>query len=167
LDTRVQAGTPPDVAFWQVAQLVQYQDQLQPMDALGADAASYNDFFLAPMTMDGKWLGLPIKADVKSIIWYSPANFEALGYTVPTTWEELDALVEKMVADAQVPWSMGFESGDATGWTGTTSFRILCSYSRVLNLSLASSMAAFPTMIPVLSRPTKPMANGPWMKNIL
>jgi len=119
LDTRVQAGTPPDVAFWQVAQLVQYKDQLKPMDTLGADAASYNDFFLAPMTVDGKWLGLPIKADVKSIIWYSPTNFEALGYTVPTTWEELDALVEKMVADGQVPWSMGFESGDATGWAGT------------------------------------------------
>src|SRR5688572_28577016 len=119
LDTRVQAGTPPDVAFWQVAQLVQYQDQLVPMDTLGADAASYSDFFVTPLTIDGKWLGLPIKADVKSIIWYSPANFEALGYEVPTTWEELDALVEQMVADGQVPWSMGFESGDATGWTGS------------------------------------------------
>jgi alpha-glucoside transport system substrate-binding protein len=119
LDTRVQAGTPPDVAFWQVAQLVQYKDQLKAMDSLGADKASYNDFFITPMTVDGKWLGLPIKADVKSIIWYSPANFEALGYEVPTTWEELDALVEKMVADGQTPWSMGFESGDATGWTGT------------------------------------------------
>ena len=31
LDTRVQAGNPPDVAFWQVAQLVQYQDQLQEL----------------------------------------------------------------------------------------------------------------------------------------
>jgi alpha-glucoside transport system substrate-binding protein len=119
LDTRVQAGTPPDVAFWQVAQLVQYQDQLKTMDSLGADASNYSDFFIEPMTIDGKWLGLPIKADVKSIIWYSPANFEALGYEVPATWEELDALVEKMVADGQVPWSMGFESGDATGWTGT------------------------------------------------
>jgi alpha-glucoside transport system substrate-binding protein len=119
LDTRVQAGTPPDVAFWQVAQLVQYEDQLIPMDTLGADAASYSDFFITPMTINDKWLGLPIKADVKSIIWYSPANFEALGYTVPATWEELDALVEQMVADGQVPWSMGFESGDATGWTGT------------------------------------------------
>jgi len=119
LDTRVQAGTPPDVAFWQVTQLVQYQDQLKEMDALGADQSSYSDFFLNPTTVDGKWLGLPIKADVKSIIWYSPTNFEALGYEVPTTWEELDALVEQMVADGQVPWSMGFESGDATGWTGT------------------------------------------------
>jgi alpha-glucoside transport system substrate-binding protein len=119
LDTRVQAGTPPDVVFGQVAQLAQYQDQLVSMDYLGANRESYSDFFLNPATIDGKWLGLPIKADVKSIIWYSPANFEALGYEVPTTWEELDALVEQMVADGQVPWSMGFESGDATGWTGT------------------------------------------------
>ena len=119
LDTRVQAGNPPDVAFWQVSQLVQYQDQLQPMDALGANRDNYGEFFLDPVTIDGAWLGLPIKADVKSIIWYSPANFDALGYSVPTTWEELDALVEQMAADGNVPWSMGFGSGDATGWTGT------------------------------------------------
>src|SRR6266487_326422 len=119
LDTRVQAGTPPDVAFWQVAQLVQYKDKLKTMDSLGADKASYSDFFVTPMTVDGQWLGLPIKADVKSLIWYSPAHFEALGYKVPTTWDELDALVEKMAADKNVPWSLGFGSGDATGWTGT------------------------------------------------
>jgi len=119
LDTRVQAGNPPDVAFWQVSQLVQYQDQLVPMDELGANAENYGQFFLDPVTVDGAWLGLPIKADVKSIIWYSPVNFEALGYEVPETWDDLNALVEQMVADGQVPWSMGFESGDATGWTGT------------------------------------------------
>jgi alpha-glucoside transport system substrate-binding protein len=119
LDTRVQAGTPPDIAFWQVTQLVQYQDQLKTMDSLGANRDNYSDFFLEPMTIDGKWLGLPVKADIKSIIWYSPANFEALGYSVPSTWDELDALVEQMVADGNVPWSMGLESGDATGWTGS------------------------------------------------
>lgn len=119
LDTRVQAGTPPDIAFWNVSQLVQYQDQLKTMDDLGANRENYADFFVNPGTIEGKWLGLPVKADVKTIIWYSPANFEALGYTVPTTWDELDALVEKMVADGQVPWSMGLESGDATGWTGS------------------------------------------------
>ncbi|NJC97102.1 MAG: hypothetical protein C3F07_09960 [Anaerolineales bacterium] len=119
LDTRVQAGTPPDIAFWNVAQLVQYQDQLKTMDELGAHRDNYADFFLNPGTINGKWLGLPVKADVKTIIWYSPVNFEAFGYTVPTTWDELDALVEKMVADGNVPWSMGFESGDATGWTGS------------------------------------------------
>lgn len=119
LDTRVQAGTPPDIAFWNVTQLNQYKDKLFPMDELGASQDSYIPGATDPGMVDGKWLGLPVKSDVKTIIWYSPANFEALGYTVPTTWDELDALVEKMVADGNVPWSMGLESGDATGWTGS------------------------------------------------
>jgi alpha-glucoside transport system substrate-binding protein len=89
------------------------------MDQLGVNADSYADFFKSQGTVDGKWLGLPIKADVKTIIWYSPVVFEAKGYTVPTTWDELDALVEQMVTNGDVPWSMGFESGDATGWTGS------------------------------------------------
>lgn len=119
LDTRIQAGTPPDVAFWQVTQLTQYKDKLVDMETLGANGANYAGYWQTIGTVDGKWLGLPVKADPKTLIWYSPKQFEAAGYTVPTTWEELDALVEKMVADGRVPWSMGMESGDATGWTGT------------------------------------------------
>jgi len=119
LDTRVKAGTPPDVAFWNVTQLVQYKDLLKPMDTLGASNDNYITGSTDPGTIDGKWLGLPVKTDLKTIIWYSPANFQAAGYQVPTTWDELNSLVEKMVADGKVPWSMGFESGDATGWTGS------------------------------------------------
>ena len=91
------------------------------MDSLGAHSENYADFFVKPGTVNGKWLGLPVKADVKTIIWYDPANFEAYGYTVPTTWDELNTLVDQMANDSNspVPWSMGFESGDATGWTGT------------------------------------------------
>lgn len=119
LDTRVQAGTPPDVAFWNVTQLQQYKDKLVDMDTLGASKDAYIPGAVDPGVIDGKWIGLPVKSDIKTIIWYSPANFEAFGYTVPTTWDELDALVEKMVADGNVAWSMGLESGDATGWTGS------------------------------------------------
>lgn len=119
LDTRVQAGTPPDVAFWNVTQLIQYQDKLFAMDELGASADAYIPGAIDPGVINGRWLGLPVKSDIKTIIWYSPANFEAFGYSVPTTWEELDRLVEQMVADGLVPWSMGLESGDATGWTGS------------------------------------------------
>ena len=108
LDTRVKAGTPPDIAFWNVTQLVQYKDMLKPMDTLGANKASYIPGSTDPGTIGGKWLGLPVKTDLKTIIWYSPANFQAAGYQVPTTWADLDALVEKMVADGKVPWSMGF-----------------------------------------------------------
>lgn len=119
LDTRVKAGTPPDIAFWQVTQLNQYKDILIPLTDLGVHVENYPDFWKDLGTVDGKWLGLPVKADPKTMIWYSPKNFSEAGYTIPTTWDELDALVEKMVADGKVPWSMGFESGDATGWTGT------------------------------------------------
>ncbi|MBI4673266.1 MAG: extracellular solute-binding protein [Chloroflexi bacterium] len=119
LDTKVQAGTPPDIAFWNVTQLNQYKAKLVPMDQLGATKANYADFFTTPGTIDGKWLGLPVKADIKTIIWYSPVVFQAKGYTVPKTWDELNALVDKMAAAGDVPWSMGLESGDATGWTGS------------------------------------------------
>ncbi|MFH1907165.1 MAG: hypothetical protein ABIL11_07275, partial [Chloroflexota bacterium] len=52
LDTKVQAGTPPDIAFWNVAQLVQYETKLKTMDSLGANAENYADFFKAPGTVN-------------------------------------------------------------------------------------------------------------------
>lgn len=48
-----------------------------------------------------------------------PAQFPANGNTILTTLDELNTLVEEMVSNNQVPWSMGFESGAATGWTGS------------------------------------------------
>ncbi len=119
LDTRVQAGTPPDIAFWNVTQINQYADLLVPVTDLGVNEANIPSFWRDLATVNGEWLGMPVKADVKSIIWYNPVNFEAFGYQVPTTWDELDALVEQMVADGNVPWSMGLESEAATGWTGS------------------------------------------------
>jgi alpha-glucoside transport system substrate-binding protein len=89
------------------------------LSTVGAAKDNYASFWIDLGSANGTWYAIPVKADIKSIIWYSPAQFEAFGYTVPTTWEELDALVEKMVADGNVPWSMGFGSDAATGWTGS------------------------------------------------
>jgi len=61
----------------------------------------------------------PYKADVKSLVWYSPENFEDAGYTVPATMEELMALTDKIVADGGTPWCIGLGSGGATGWPAT------------------------------------------------
>jgi alpha-glucoside transport system substrate-binding protein len=118
LDTQVKGGTPPDVAFWQITQAVQYQDKLVAMDTLGGHKENYAQYFIDQGSVGGKWLGLPVKLDVKPLIWYSPAVFKAKGYTVPTTWDDLVKLADKMVADGNVPFSMGLESGPATGWTG-------------------------------------------------
>ena len=89
------------------------------MDELGASQDSYIPGATDPGVIGGRWIGLPVKSDIKTIIWYSPVNFEAFGYTVPTTWDELVALADQMVADGKIPWSLGLESGDATGWTGS------------------------------------------------
>ena len=65
---------------------------------------------------DNIW-GIPYKADVKSTIWYPIKAFEAKGYTVPKTWDELIALSDKIVADGSNPWCVSAGGpGDATGW---------------------------------------------------
>ncbi|WP_373352857.1 ABC transporter substrate-binding protein [Pseudoroseicyclus sp. CXY001] len=61
----------------------------------------------------------PYKADVKSLVWYVPENFEDAGYEVPETMEDLKALTEQIVADGETPWCVGLGSGGATGWPAT------------------------------------------------
>jgi alpha-glucoside transport system substrate-binding protein len=119
LDAAVQS-TPPDILIWPTIEpLALYSDQLLPLGDLMAEQTNYADFWVNIGTVDGEWLALPVKADIKSIVWYSPAQFEAFGYEVPTTFEGLEDLVEQMVADGNVPWSMGMENGANTGWTGS------------------------------------------------
>ncbi len=68
---------------------------------------------------DTKMFAMPYKADVKSLVWYSPDNFADAGYEVPGTMEELIALSEQIVADGGTPWCIGLGSGGATGWPAT------------------------------------------------
>jgi alpha-glucoside transport system substrate-binding protein len=63
--------------------------------------------------------GFFFKVDVKSLVWYSPENFEDAGYNVPQSMEELKALTNQIVADGGTPWCIGLGSGGATGWPAT------------------------------------------------
>ena len=73
-------------------------------------------------TVDGKGYGLPARANVKSFVWYSPADFKAKGYAIPTTLDEMKTLSDKIAADGGTAWCAGIESGVATGWTITDWF---------------------------------------------
>jgi alpha-glucoside transport system substrate-binding protein len=53
---------------------------------------------------------------VKGNVFYPKKTFEAKGYTVPKTWDELETLQTKMAADGIPAWCLGIESGAATGW---------------------------------------------------
>jgi alpha-glucoside transport system substrate-binding protein len=66
-----------------------------------------------------KFFAFPYKADLKSLVWYSPENFKDAGYEIPTTMEELIALSDKIVKDGGKPWCIGLGSGGATGWPAT------------------------------------------------
>jgi len=65
------------------------------------------------------FFAIPYKADLKSLVWYSPDNFAEAGYEVPQSYEDLKALTEKIVADGKTPWCIGLGSGGATGWPAT------------------------------------------------
>ena len=66
-----------------------------------------------------KLFAFPWKADLKSLVWYVPANFKEAGYKIPKTMEELKALTEQIVKDGGTPWCIGIGSQAATGWPAT------------------------------------------------
>lgn len=67
---------------------------------------------------DGKPMvaGVWERVNVKSLVWYPKKAFDAAGYKVPATWDELMKLQNQIVADGDTPWCIGIESGAATGW---------------------------------------------------
>lgn len=79
----------------------------------------YPESYLEMATVDGDILGAWHSTFIKSLVWYPKKAFEAKGYQVPETWDEMMALSNRIVADGGTPWCIGIESGDATGWVGT------------------------------------------------
>ena len=80
---------------------------------------NYGNYLIDEVTVDGGVVGLPFRAMLKSLVWYRFDVFEANGYDVLETFDELIALSDSMVADGRTPWCAFMESGGATGWVGT------------------------------------------------
>src|SRR5215213_3494103 len=93
------------------------------LEDLGFDIDELNSMlgesFVALGEYEGKHYGLPTNINLKSMVWYPKAAFDAAGYTVPKTWDELTALSDKIVADGGTPWCVGFGSEGSTGWPAT------------------------------------------------
>jgi alpha-glucoside transport system substrate-binding protein len=128
LTTRIQAGNPPDIAILPNPGLMkQYAaaGDLQPLDPMvdmNTIRQQYSQGWIDLGTVDNNLYAIFVKAANKSMIWYSPAAFSANGWQVPSTWDELIALSDEIVAAGSAPgypWAMGVESGAASGWAGT------------------------------------------------
>jgi|GEM_PF-30625 len=121
----VKRGDPPDIAdFPQPGYMADFARQGKLIDVrtfLGEDylRRQYPHAFLELATVDGRMVGVWYEAGLKSLVWYPKPEFEAAGYKIPETWDELIALSDQMVADGRTPWCVGIEDGDASGWVGT------------------------------------------------
>lgn len=125
LTTRVEAGNPPDLAIlpnpgqmYELAEDGNLVDisKFMDMDKLNTN---YAKAWLDLASYDGTLYGIFYKVANKSLIWYNPTAFADAGYDIPTTWDELIALSDKIVSDGKAPWAIGFESGAASGWPAT------------------------------------------------
>lgn len=124
MNLAVEGGSPPDLGVipqpGRILSFAASEDIVPiPQDILDNVAGDYNPFWFELGTYEGQAYGMPNKGDVKSLVWYSPATFEANGYEIPETWDELEALSEQMKEDGITPWCIGIGSGDATGWLFT------------------------------------------------
>jgi ABC-type glycerol-3-phosphate transport system substrate-binding protein len=114
-------GMIPELAAGGAMDLTRYLDRPDLEAAWGPYLAD-----LMTVGPDASWpsatgsvFGIWHNFHAKSVIWYAPAAFEQAGYEVPTTWDELISLSDRMVADGNTPWCIGLESGDASGWPAT------------------------------------------------
>jgi len=121
---QAEAGTPPDVAALPQPGLMRNFAKRGFLKPLSADVVKRIDVNYAPTwkelgSYNGKVYGVFHRVNAKSFVWYPKKAFEAKGYKIPKTWKELTALENQIVADGGVPWSIGIESGAATGWPAT------------------------------------------------
>ena len=86
---------------------------------IGGLEGTFGDYFLGLGEHEGEHYGIPTNINLKSMVWYPADDFEAAGYTIPTTFDELIALSDQIVDDGGSPWCVGYESGGATGWPAT------------------------------------------------
>ncbi|SIS52441.1 ABC transporter substrate-binding protein [Paracoccus saliphilus] len=126
-----EAGSPPDVAVLPQPGLAADLAAKGHITPLGDEMAQWvRDNYAAGDSWadlgtyagaDGSeaFYAFPFKADVKSLVWYVPENFEDAGYEVPETYEDLKALSEQIAEDGETPWCIGLGSGGATGWPAT------------------------------------------------
>ncbi len=126
LQTRVDGNDTPDLA--QIAQpgkMASYASEGRLVD-LGEwiNVDKLNDEYVdgyvdLGMTDDGLF-GVFYKTDVKSIVWYPNQAMDDAGYAIPTTWDEMTALSDQIIADGNGnPWCIGIESEAADGWVAT------------------------------------------------
>ncbi|GER81394.1 MAG: extracellular solute-binding protein [Thermogemmatispora sp.] len=122
LTSRLRGGNPPDIAVLpnpgKMQQLAS-QGKLIPLDSfldMNKVKSDYASTWIDLGSYNGRLYALFYKAANKGTIWYNPTQFQAIGGTIPKTWDDLIKLSDMIAGKGKYPWSMGVESGSASGW---------------------------------------------------
>ncbi len=124
INVRVEGGNAPDIAGLPQPGLMMNFASQGKLVPLWPSALALLDKNYAPVWKDlgsynGTAYGVFHRVNAKSFVWYPKKAWEAAGYQVPKTWDELKALMDRMVRNGHTPWAVGIEAGGATGWVGT------------------------------------------------
>ena len=79
---------------------------------------NYSTVWIDHGTVDGTTYAFPAKASSKSVVWYRPDSFRALGLAVPKTWADLRTVTSRIAAAGETPWALGAQDA----WTVTDWF---------------------------------------------
>ncbi len=121
---QAEAGNPPDIAgLPQPGLMKEFAERgfLTPLwpSILSKIENNYTSAWKDLGSYKGDVYGVFHRVNAKSFVWYPKKAWDAAGYEIPETWDELLALCDQIVADGGVPWSVGIDSGAATGWVAT------------------------------------------------
>ncbi|OBZ08438.1 ABC transporter substrate-binding protein [Bacillus sp. FJAT-27264] len=129
INIRVDGGNAPDIADFPqpglLAAIAKTGKVIDLTNVLDQEKmkTNYNKSWLDMSMMDGKdgkiMAGIWNRSNVKSLVWYPKKQFDEAGYKVPETWDEMMALTEQIAKDGDPAWTIGIESGAATGWVAT------------------------------------------------
>lgn len=122
LTTRVKGNNPPDICG--MPSLTEFhtlagQGKLVALDSF-IDMTQYKQDYAQTWidlsSYNGKIYAALPKANSKGTVWYNPKAFQAIGGTIPQTWDDMIALSDKIASSGKYPWSMGVESSASSGW---------------------------------------------------
>lgn len=116
-------GTPDDVFTWFAGYRMQFfasKGLAHPIDDVWQNiGANFSDATKAlSKGTDGHYYFVPIY-NYPWGIFYRKSLFQDKGYTVPTNWDDLLSLANKMKTDGLVPFSFGYGQGDSWVPLGT------------------------------------------------
>ncbi|GIG86633.1 ABC transporter substrate-binding protein [Plantactinospora endophytica] len=118
----VQKGTPPDVAVLPtLSEMAAYhrRDVLRPLGGEPESSMSRQWREWAQLDDGGELDVVPIKADLKSLVWYVPGRVPFGPADEPQSWEALVETSRALASTGATPWCLGMSATPGSGWPGT------------------------------------------------